>query len=574
MRALILLFGTASFLFVEWTFSLQFLFRRLPASMEPFSTASSVAGLIIAAGKIYSLLDFISSVKNSPTTISDAKNEVKHAQSALCSLKRYLNNLASLNPTRTAMIQVDDLRVTLSDAMMAFSDFETLLLTLDNIARVKAFIVWPKYAKDIEERMAKVQRYKTSLTLMLNILQSDTQLEALQSQKRLEALIEGVMHENKTLRHMMNESQDSFDAQSTFTKRQEDYGWTTRTRANDDDDTETIRGVVRGRIGESMGSGSQKDDSKKGHQSRMLRLPFERILEQSWVYKRNRRNSCDCSFISSAGRSHTWSVFSGFSLADVSILSVIAMPLTTMDLANREHYQVEAQNEGLTWPPKDFDEQSGFDSPSSSETPVLPSLGIEDLRSTWNMVSEEEEEPKDWRESNSGVEDEEAPERAHTPLSNSDTLGEDDEIRNYNPEGGVEYNDDELCQCTGCQGPLEKTEAFRLGGFHWHGNCFRCSLCGCIMEQDGKLMIQGNGTITCNDCSQYCADCGCKIEDLAVVLGPNTVVCPSCFVCFVCKQRIRDLKYARSTRGRACMACHEAMTAKKARRKAMLLPAV
>ena len=139
--------------------------------MEPFSAASSVAGLIIAAGKIYSLLDFISSVKNSPTTISDAKNEVKHAQSALCSLKRYLNNLASLNPTRTAMIQVDDLRVTLSDAMMAFSDFETLLLTLDNIARVKAFIVWPKYAKDIEEHMAKVQRYKTSLTLMLNILQ-------------------------------------------------------------------------------------------------------------------------------------------------------------------------------------------------------------------------------------------------------------------------------------------------------------------------------------------------------------------------------------------------------------------
>lgn len=250
----------------------------------------------------------------------------------------------------------------------------------------------------------------------------------------------------------MNESQDSFDAQSTFTKRQEDDRWTIRTRANDDDDTETIRGGVRGRIGESMGSGSQKDDSKKGHQSRMLRLSFERILEQSWVYKRNQRNSCDCSFISSAGRSHTWSVFSGFSLADVSVLSVIAMPLTTMDLANREHYQVEAQNEGLTWPPKDFDEQSGFDSPSSSKTPILPSFGIEDLRSTWNMVSQEEEEPRDWRESNSGAEDEEAPERAHTPLSNSDTLGEDEEIKNYNPEDGVEYNDDELCQCTGCQG--------------------------------------------------------------------------------------------------------------------------
>lgn len=543
--------------------------------MEPFSAASSVAGLIIAAGKIYSLLDFISSVKNSPTTISDAKNEVKHAQLALCSLKRYLNNLASLNPKRTAMIQVDDLRVTLSDAMMAFSDFETLLLTLDNIARVKAFIIWPKYGKEIEEHMVKVQRYKTSLALMLNILQCETQFEAWQSQERLQLLIEGVIQENKTLRHMMNESQDSFDAQSTFTKRQEDDGPTTWTRDKDDHDTESIRGSIRGRIRESTGGGNQKDDSMKGHQSRTLRLPFERILEQSWVYKRNQRNSCDCSFISSAERSHTWSVFSGLSLADVSILSVIAMPLTTMDLANGKHYQVEALDEGLTWPPEDFDEQSIFNSRPSSETPTLPNLRPEDVRLTWNMLSQEEREQSDWMsEAGFEMEDEETSERAHTPLSNSDRLDERDKIRDYKPESGVKDHDDELCQCTGCQGLLEKTEAFRLGNFHWHGDCFRCSLCGCIMEQDGKLMIQGNGTITCNDCSQYCADCGSKIEDLAVVLRPNTVVCPSCFVCFVCKQRIRDLKFARSTRGRACMTCHEAIIAKKARRKAMLLPAV
>lgn len=343
--------------------------------MEPFSVASSVAGLIIAAGKVYSLLDFISSVKNSPTTVNDAKNEVKHARSALCSLERYLNNLASLNPERTAMIRVDNLRVTLSDAMIAFSDFQTLLLTLENIALVKAFIVWPKYAKDIEEHMARVQRHKTSLTLMLIILQSDTQLEASQSQKRLEALIEGVVQENKTLRKMMNESQDAFDARSTFTKRQEDDRFTTWTRGNGEDDTETMRG----NISESIGRGSQNHVSEKGQQSRVLRLPFERILEQSWVYKRNQRNSCDCSFISSAERSYTWSIFSGFSLADVSILSVIAMPLTTMDLANGEHYQAESLKEGLTYPSEYSDEQGGLNSLSSSETPTLPNRGPEDV---------------------------------------------------------------------------------------------------------------------------------------------------------------------------------------------------
>lgn len=93
------------------------------------------------------------------------------------------------------------------------------------------------------------------------------------------------------------------------------------------------------------------------------------------------------------------------------------------------------------------------------------------------------------------------------------------------------------------------------------------------MERDGNLMVQQDGEITCDGCSQHCADCGGRIEDLAVVLGPDTAVCPSCFVCFACKQRIRDLRYAGSTWGRACMACHEAMTAKNARRRAILLPA-
>lgn len=250
----------------------------------------------------------------------------------------------------------------------------------------------------------------------------------------------------------MNESQDSFDARSTFTKRQGDDRSTIW--ASDDYDTETIRGSIGGRIRESIGSGSQKHDPKNGHQSRVLRLPFERILEKSWVYKRNQRNSCDCSFISSAERSHTWSIFSGFSLADVSILSVIAMPLTTMDLANGEHYQAESLKEGLKWPPEDFDKQIKFDSLSNSEAPTMPCPESKDMRSTWNVLSQEEQELRDWMSESSSemMEDEEASERTQTPFSNSNRLDECDEIRAYKSGSGVKDHGDELCQCTGCRG--------------------------------------------------------------------------------------------------------------------------
>lgn len=248
----------------------------------------------------------------------------------------------------------------------------------------------------------------------------------------------------------MNESQDAFDARSTFTKRQEDDRFTTWTRGNGEDDTETMRG----NISESIGRGSQSHVIEKGQQSRVLRLPFERILEQSWVYKRNQRNSCDCSFISSAERSYTWSIFSGFSLADVSILSVIAMPLTTMDLANGDHYQAESLKEGLTCPSEYSNEQGGLNSLSSSETPTLPNPGPEDVTLSWNMLSREEEEEEQWdwmSECTSEMENEETPEKANSPLSNSDEPGKRDGIGNHKTESGVKDHENELCQCTGCQ---------------------------------------------------------------------------------------------------------------------------
>jgi hypothetical protein len=69
------------------------------------------------------------------------------------------------------------------------------------------------------------------------------------------------------------------------------------------------------------------------------------------------------------------------------------------------------------------------------------------------MLSQEEREQSDWMsEAGFEMEDEETSERAHTPLSNSDRLDERDKIRDYKPESGVKDHDDELCQCTGCQG--------------------------------------------------------------------------------------------------------------------------
>ena len=129
---------------------------------------------------------------------------------------------------------------------------------------------------------------------------------------------------------------------STFTRRLgDDYTIAQHQSSDADNEVQTIREVGHNYsncdTSNNIGTFSVNETG----------FAFESILEQSWVYRRNERNECDCSFVSSVQRSHAWSVFSGYSLADISILSVIAMPLTLRELANARYYRAQAEVSGF-----------------------------------------------------------------------------------------------------------------------------------------------------------------------------------------------------------------------------------
>jgi hypothetical protein len=71
----------------------------------------------------------------------------------------------------------------------------------------------------------------------------------------------------------------------------------------------------------------------------VCRHPFEDDLKASRVYNRTQFYADDVSFRSTTIRTHAWSVFSGTSIADVSCISVIALPLYAHDIYNSQHYQ-------------------------------------------------------------------------------------------------------------------------------------------------------------------------------------------------------------------------------------------
>ncbi|KAJ6091809.1 hypothetical protein N7467_003778 [Penicillium canescens] len=126
---------------------------------------------------------------------------------------------------------------------------------------------------------------------------------------------------------------------------------------------------------------------------------------------------------------------------------------------------------------------------------------------------------------------------------------------------------DEFYPCKGCGETLEEGKAFELAGNRWHIDCFRCSTCSTLLDSDAHLLLLGDGSLICSNCTYSCSSCNNKIEDLAILTG-DQAFCAQCFRCRNCKRKIENLRYARTSQGIFCMDCHESLMARRRKRKA------
>ncbi|KAL2286219.1 hypothetical protein FJTKL_07025 [Diaporthe vaccinii] len=102
----------------------------------------------------------------------------------------------------------------------------------------------------------------------------------------------------------------------------------------------------------------------------------------------------------------------------------------------------------------------------------------------------------------------------------------------------------------------------KTAGNRWHLNCFRCNTCGTLLDSDANLLLLGDGSLICNNCTYSCSACSNKIEDLAILTG-DQAFCATCFRCRNCKRKIENLRYARTSQGIFCMSCHESLMARR-----------
>ncbi|KAK3323524.1 hypothetical protein B0T19DRAFT_463286 [Cercophora scortea] len=121
---------------------------------------------------------------------------------------------------------------------------------------------------------------------------------------------------------------------------------------------------------------------------------------------------------------------------------------------------------------------------------------------------------------------------------------------------------EDVFPCKGCGEILEEGKAFELAGNRWHLDCFRCNTCNTLLDSDANLLLLGDGSLICNNCTYSCSACGNKIEDLAILTG-DQAFCATCFRCRNCKRKIENLRYARTSHGIFCMTCHESLMARR-----------
>ncbi|KAH7009894.1 hypothetical protein EDB80DRAFT_415205 [Ilyonectria destructans] len=300
--------------------------------MDPLSVAASIAGLLSAAGQVAKVLGpYVSAAKETPEITARVHAEVQSAAVILSALKNITNNLASVPAQCARLIQVDQVITILTDGVLLFSELEAALRSLPSQELegsrlpLRARLLWARKESAFVTLLTRLQGFKSSVSLVLMILSNESDRLAAHHQEQLSINVNALLESNHALSRRLMNLEDACDIRSIAPTQPNLASTAGQTDLVSSPDFNLTSATT-----------SQPSIAQEAATASMFR--FEDDLEASRVYRRAQRDTMDFSFRSSMAGTNSWSVFSGLSLGDVSIMSVIALPVYSKDLVNSEHY--------------------------------------------------------------------------------------------------------------------------------------------------------------------------------------------------------------------------------------------
>jgi hypothetical protein len=144
--------------------------------MDLYNIATALSTLLGTSKTIASVLhEFISNVHNAPLSAQSALFAVKSMEFALSSTQRLLSNLLVLRPDRKALVELDHLVITVTQSIITFRKLESLVCPEFVLKSSKTTawerLQWARKEEAIGRLVQELERHKSSLSYMLNILQ-------------------------------------------------------------------------------------------------------------------------------------------------------------------------------------------------------------------------------------------------------------------------------------------------------------------------------------------------------------------------------------------------------------------
>ncbi|RFN55230.1 hypothetical protein FIE12Z_483 [Fusarium flagelliforme] len=299
---------------------------------DPLSIAASIAGLIsitVEAGKFLS--PYVSAAKETPQVAAHVFSEIQSTQVILQGLQSLTTNFASVKAQHAALIGVNQVVTILTDGVLLFSELQSELKSLpakdeaDEKIPIWARLQWARKEGSLNALILRLQSFKSSMTLVLMILKSDSDRSAAEHQEQLTNNVKVLLETNHSLSHRLMSLEDAFETRTIATQRRSILSFSGRPSSQLQEQEPAAPNLTQSSFSTSTDNSLSKSD-------------FEDDLESSRVYRRAQRDTMDFSFRSSIARSNAWSILSSLSLGDISVISVIGLPVFPEDITNAHHY--------------------------------------------------------------------------------------------------------------------------------------------------------------------------------------------------------------------------------------------
>ncbi|KAL7943394.1 hypothetical protein V8C42DRAFT_106297 [Trichoderma barbatum] len=278
--------------------------------LEQLCVTTAIIGLLAIGGKtIDSLYEMNTSPGRDTVILNKALQEIKQCRSSVHILYKNFSLLESGQlpyPDRATWISTDDLIATLTDTVLAISDLQEAIEPIEKCQGLAARVAaCAEHSQRLSSLSTRIRWHNLTMNMMMTILKCPGEQDAQNSRLGLERRMTRLLSSNSDLALRMRRLRDTFSARSMARRAIPNYAPVAQNAPRLPADRTS-----------SASSISEASTSTASGQSGQQTAPDTEAVPPPQL----------------------WSIFSGYNLADIPVLSMIPLPVLTLELRDNEFY--------------------------------------------------------------------------------------------------------------------------------------------------------------------------------------------------------------------------------------------